>query len=362
MPKLGYNITRSAIKMKKSTVVLLIIGIILLIIPFCLSEYSLARIIILALGIFLITLSFVFLKRKNIFLIIILPIILICLSYAVDTFLFYQLSRIPIFVYEIKSSDNISTYNSFFYRIFNCNGDLILDYGYHKNYVCNNNDLNTIDVNTFLSDINNTIKSYHNKFVKISGKISKISGSEVIELSSYTTSTNSLNGYVNFNNDYIIKVHVNESLSNYRIYDNITVIGRVTTKKEENDQIVINLIDTVLIPSDIYQTFTYEIINDNANKLVSLVSEQNYYLYGIKSLNIKYANSAIYELSYLITDSRITLDDIIGQTSAYNIYNADNVLVAKSYELEKFNVLVCENTKKILANKNLALNSNLCEQ
>ena len=119
--------------MKKSTVVLLIIGIILLIIPFCLSEYSLARIIILALGIFLITLSFVFLKRKNIFLIIILPIILICLSYAVDTFLFYKFDKIPIYVYEVSSSDKVKVYNSLFYRIFDCNDSLILDYGYKKN-------------------------------------------------------------------------------------------------------------------------------------------------------------------------------------------------------------------------------------
>ena len=87
---------------------------------------------------------------------------------------------------------------------------------------------------------------------------------------------------------------------------------------------------------------------------------QNYYLYGISALNIKYANDAIYELSYLITDSRITLDDIVGDTSATNLYNEEETLIAKSYELEKFNVLVCENDKKIIANKNFELNINLC--
>ena len=94
--------------------------------------------------------------------------------------------------------------------------------------------------------------------------------------------------------------------------------------------------------------------------MLSLVSEQNYYLYGISNLNVRYANNAIYELSYLITDDRITLDDIIGNYSATNFYDESRNLVAKGYELEKFNVLVCENDRKIIANKNFELNSNLC--
>ena len=346
--------------MKKSIIILLIIGLICLIIPFCISSYSLIRLIVLGIGIFLITLSLIFFKRKNLFLIILTPIILICLSYAVDTFLFYQFSRIPVFIYEAKSNDIISTYNSFFYRIFNCEGKLILDYGYQKNYVCNNTALETIDINTFLSNINNTYKNYKNKFVKISGKISKISGSEIIELSSYTPSSTSLNGYVNFDNDYIVHAKTSELLSKYRIYDNITIIGRVENKKQENNQTIINLIDVVLIPSDIYQSFTYEIVNDAEANLISLVSEQNYYLYGIKSLNVKYATDAIYEISYLISDSRIALDDIIKGINAYNIYDAEDKLAAKTYELEKFNVLVCQNDKKIFANKNIPLNSGVC--
>ena len=347
--------------MKKRSIILIILGVILLIVPFCFNDYSIIRLILLALGIFLATLSLVFLKKRNIFLIILTPIILICLSYAVDTFLFYQFNRIPLFVYEIESGPRMRTYNSFFYRIFDCNGDLSLDYGYTSDYVCNEKDLDTVDINTFLADPKGSYEEYHDKFIKLSGKISKISGKAAIELSSYTVSDNSLNGYVNFNINYVVRVNVAESLSNYRIYDNITVIGRVASKTEENGTTVINLEDTMLIPSDIYNTYSYEIVNSSNAELTSLVSEQNYYLYGISALNIKYANDAIYELSYLITDSRMTLDDIIGDTSATNLYDEEEVLQAKAYELDKFNILVCENDKKIIANKNFDLDITLCD-
>ncbi len=346
--------------MKKKSVVLLVIGIILLIIPFIFSTYNLIRLIVLAIGIFLITLSFIFHENKNIYLVILTPIILIFLSYAIDTFLFYKFNRIPLFVYELKSSKSVSTYNSFFYRIYKCDDDLILDYGYKKNYVCNENDLKAIDINTFLNDSNKTYQEYKGKFVKITGKISKLSGAESIELSSYKESTDSLNGYVSFNNNYILRIFVNENLNNYRIYDDITIIGRVESIIDENGISIINLVDAKLIPNNTYKTFTYEIVNSNDKNLLSLVSEQNYYLYGISNLNVRYANNTIYELSYLITDDRITLDDIIGNYSATNFYDESRNLVAKGYELEKFNVLVCENDRKIIANKNFELNSNLC--
>ena len=346
--------------MKKKSIIFIVLGAILLIIPFCLSSYSILRLILLALGIFLIALSLVFVKKRNIFLIIITPLILICLSYAIDTFMFYKFNRIPIFVYEIKSSDSMSTYNSFFYRIFDCDGNLKLDYGYLSDYVCSDDDLDTIDINTFLSDPTKAYDEYKNKFVKLSGKISKISGEENIELSSFTTTDGSLNGYVNFNTNYVVRVNVFESLSNYRIYDNITVIGRVANMTEEKDVTIINLIDTKLIPSDIYDTYSYEIVNNDKKELVSLESTQNYYLYGISSLTVKYTNNDIYELSYLITDARFTLDTIVGNISARNIYDDEEVLQARTYELEKFNVMVCKNDKKIIANKDFDLTIDLC--
>ena len=57
----------------------------------------------------------------------------------------------------------------------------------------------------------------------------------------------------------------------------------------------------------------------------------------------------------------MTLDDIIGDTSDTNLYDEEEVLQAKAYELDKFNVLVCENDKKIISNKNFDLDITLCD-
>lgn len=340
--------------MKKKSIILLILGVILLIVPFCFAGYSLIRLITLAIAIFLITLSLVFFKKRNIFLIILTPVILLCLSYAIDTFMFYKFNRIPLFVYEVKSSDSVSTYNSFFYRIFDCNGKLTLDYGYQKKYVCDNSLLDEIDINTFLINPEESYQNNKNKFIKITGKISKIIGRESIELNSYNATTNSLNGYVTFNNDYKISVILDEDLSMYRIYDYVTVIGRVADYKDKT----IILDDAYTIASDIYNEFTYDIKTNSNLDLINLVS--NYYLYGINTINVIYDPNTIYELRYLITDGKIDIDNIIGDNGGEILRDEDNNIIAKKYELNDFNVLVCENDKNILANKSFELNKDLC--
>ena len=347
--------------MKKKSLIFLILGLIMLILPFCFNVYSVFRLLCLAFSIILITLSLAFSKFKNIFLIILLPLILLGLSYALDTFLFYQFNRIPIFVYEIKSSEKVSVYNSFFYRIYNCNKELVLDYGYNKSYVCSKDNIDVIDINEFLKNPSESYKKYKNKFVKISGKISRINGNENIELGSYTFTEESLNGYVNFNTNYAVEISISEDLSNYRIYDDLTVIGLVSKYDDSNQKYYIYLDDVLLIPSKNYEKYSYEIENTKSKELVSLVSEQNIYLYGIKKFNIRYSNNYLYELSYLITDSRITIDNLINNVAAENLKNENEELVAKKYELEYYNLLVCENSKKIIANKDFDLDIDLCD-
>ena len=338
----------------KKIIVLLIIGILFLIIPNFFNAYNILRLISVLLGIILITISLIFSPNKNIYLIVIMPLFLILLSYSIDIFLYSKFNRIPIYVYEIKSNDNISTYNSFFYRIYNCNNKLTLDYNYQKKYVCGNDTLDEIDINTFLLNPKENFKIYKNKFVKIIGKISKISGRELIELNAYDETANALNGYVTFNNDYKIDVHLDEDLSNYRIYDYLTVIGRVVSY--ENGTIILE--DAYTIPSDIYDDYTYEVTTNNTKNLKILLN--NYYLYGIDSINVKYSNNSIYELNYVLTDGKINIGDIINNIGGEILRDSENIIVAKKYELDDFNIMVCENDKTIFANKNYELNANLC--
>lgn len=343
--------------MKKRLIVLLGLGLTLMIVPFLINIYSIFRIISLVLGIILITVSFCLKKKRNIFYIILVPLIMLVFSYGIDTLLFYTLKRVPVFSYAIKSSDKMRTYNSFFYRVFDCNGNLTLDYGYTKNYVCSNDCLDAININSFMQDAEESFKKYHHKFVHIYGKISKITGNENIELASFTESDNTLNGYVNFNLNNILIVNTDENLSKYRIYDYVDVYGKVTSINDGK----ITLTNTKLVASDIYDTYSFEIIASDDNKLTNLVKEKDYYYYGLNTINVKYDGDNIYELSYLLTDDRFKFDDLI-KGKEYEVFkNDEDVEIAKKYKLEKFDLLECSNGKKIVANSKSKANQSICD-
>ena len=343
--------------MKKRLIVLLGLGLTLMIVPFLINIYSIFRIISLVLGIILITVSLCLKKKRNIFYIILVPLIMLVFSYGIDTLLFYTLKRVPVFSYAIKSSDKMRTYNSFFYRVFDCNGNLTLDYGYTKNYVCSNDCLDAININSFMQDAEESFKKYHHKFVHIYGKISKITGNENIELASFTQGDDTLNGYVNFNLNNILIVNTDENLSKYRIYDYVDVYGKVNSINDGK----ITLTNTKLVASDIYDTYSFEIIASDDNKLTNLVKEKDYYYYGLNTINVKYDGDNIYELSYLLTDDRFKFDDLI-QDKEYEVFkNDEDVEIAKKYKLEKFDLLECSNGKKIVANSKSKANQSICD-
>lgn len=343
--------------MKKRLIVLLGLGLTLMIVPFLINIYSIFRIISLVLGIILITVSLCLKKKRNIFYIILVPLIMLVFSYGIDTLLFYTLKRVPVFSYAIKSSDKMRTYNSFFYRVFDCNGNLTLDYGYTKNYVCSNDCLDAININSFMQDAEESFKKYHHKFVHIYGKISKITGNENIELASFTQGYDTLNGYVNFNLNNILIVNTDENLSKYRIYDYVDVYGKVTSINDGK----ITLTNTKLVASDIYDTYSFEIIASDDNKLTNLVKEKDYYYYGLNTINVKYDGDNIYELSYLLTDDRFKFDDLI-KGKEYEVFkNDEDVEIAKKYKLEKFDLLECSNGKKIVANSKSKANQSICD-
>ena len=343
--------------MKKRLIWLLGIGLTLMIVPFIINKYSIFRIISLVIGVILIDICFCLKKKRNVFLIVLVPILLFTLSYGVDVLFAFKLKYVPIYSYVIKSSDKMKTYNSFFYRVYDCDNDLNLDYGYRSSYVCNNELLDIISINKFLQDPKDSFNEYKNKFVRIHGKISGISGNESIELAAYTKSEEVLNGYVNFNLDYTLNIKTTDDLSKYRIYDYIDVIGRVDLLKDNT----ITIIDTKLIPSDIYNDYSFEIVNNNDEKLFNLIKEKDYYYYGVNSLNVKYDQDNIYELSYVLQDEKITFDDLVAGVDFKILSNKDEEEVAKVYNLEKFNVIECSNNKKIVANKNNKVNSDICE-
>ena len=346
--------------MKKRSIVLLVLGFVLIILPFIFNIFNIfniLRLLCIIVGIFLTTLGVALNKKNHIILVIIIPLIIFAITYAFDMLLFYTFHRIPVYVYEIKSNDNVKNYNSFFYRLYSCNNNLIMDYGYQMEYACDTDLLKTLDINEILSNPQESYTKYKNKFVRVHGKIGKIVNLDRIELNMYDKDDININGYVNFNFNYSLNVPVKNDLKDLRIYEEIDVIGRIN--KLTNNGTTLIMVDSVLIPSDIYDKWTYEIVMNNDKSFKSIAD--NYYFFGIDELNIKYTDDNIYELSYLINDKKIDVNSIIKGIDISNTYNnEEGNISAEEYKLEKFNLLKCSNDKIVIANKKIKLDINTC--
>lgn len=346
--------------MKKRFILLLGLGLTFIIVPFLFNTYSILRLLSVALGTLMCLFSFSF-HKNNVLIRIILLIILLGGAFSVDLLLVSKYTRVPIFARNIESSENVKTYNSFFYRVYDCNGKKTFDKGYKLSYVCDLNDLKEINIVDLLSDPKKGYNEYKEKFVNVLGKISKITGKESIELALYSKNENSLNGNVSFNLNYNLQINTNEDLSKYRIYDYINVYGRVSEIKKTEQGYTLVLKDTLLVPCDLYNEYSYEIVNSDTKALTNLVSDKDYYYYGISSLNIKYDSDNIYELSYLLTDNRFTWNDLIKSSSYETLKDDEEQEIAKYYTLDKFNLLDCHNGKKIVINKNYKVNKDICD-
>lgn len=339
--------------MKK--VYLLIIGILLCIAPYCVNTYTMFRLIVISIGMILLIISYAIYEKKHLLLLLILPLLLVACTYTIDHILVSKLKRIPIYAYQIKSSDAVRTYNSFAYRVFDCDGTTTFDYGYKKNFLCEASTLEAMSVNDFLKEATENIKKYEEKFIKVKGKISKISGRDTIELSLYEEEINGLNGHVKFDASSILRIKTDADLSDLRIYDEFSVIGRVESKRQEKDSTIINLVDTLLLPNKDYKEYEFKVIENNNQGLKDYVKDKNIFLYGLDNIYVIYKNYAKYELSYAITDTRIIVDDLIKEKEPKIIKNELEEEIAQIYELEDFNIFKYDN-KIILASKKSTFN------
>jgi len=300
--------------MNKKEVMLKILGWFLILWPFIYNDYNLIRIISVILGIFILALNKTIQKRKMNIKIILSLIILIGVIYGADFLLAKYYNRVPIISYEIKSSSKISTYNSIFYRMYDCNNVKIFDQFYKKNYMCDTT-LNEESVNSLLANIVNNFSDYHNKFVNINGKISAISGSTSISMQAYETGETSINGQVLFSDNITLVIMNNgnlEKVEDLKIYDTINVIGRIDKIIEKGQTKELIMEDAKIISRSNFSE--YEIsINENKSceadlKLMSKTDTYNYYSHCLTGIYVKYNEDNIYDLSYVLTDKRMTFE------------------------------------------------------
>ena len=339
--------------MKKTKIILTILGIVMILIPFVIVRYHILKLLLLLLGIIFLSTGLILGSNHKVVKIVFIPLILLCLCFFMDALNARYFKHIPIIAVQKKSSDKVCTYNSLFYRAFKCNKRIIFDFNYKKDYVCSNKDIKTESVNTFLANPEDTYKNKKNKFVHLEGKISSIVGESGVVLNEYEEKYEK-NGYVVFNeNKKVVIDDLKIDPTDFYVYDYIEVIGLVKSIVIGDEAKEIHLTDAKIIPSPIYDD--YELIVKNNNSQDTVMADNNIYFKGIDTIQYKYDERDYYELSYLLTDKRETIENL---TKDVKPDDEDDTLI---YKLDEFTLVKCEDEKIIFVNKHINDFDNICK-
>ncbi len=322
-------------------------------------SYTKVRLIAITVGLLFFIIYIFKIKCKMRFKFLIL-LIFILSFYGIDTIMSYLKIHEPIIAIKTDSNKKVTTFNGLFYRVYRCDNKLTFDYLYQKSFPGNDELLSDLDVNSFLSNIEQSYKKYKNKFVKISGKISAVGGSNILELATYEITQDSINGHVSFGENLKLKIYFKQNLETfYKVYDNVTVIGRITKLDKNKDVYTLMMHDSTIKETDLYDD--YEIIvnnNPNCNQtLIDYTSNDDFKIknYCLQNIYIKYDAANVYDLSYVLLDKKLTIKDLLAKKN--NEINDYDTL----YEYDDFNILQCqENKDLIIGSKDLNLTSNLC--
>ena len=341
--------------MKKLNYIFLILGIIFTVLPYFFKVYSLFRLLSLVVGTILIILGLIVNKNHYYIRLFVYPVIAIFAIFFCDFSIYKIFDVIPVVAIRHKSSSKVSTYNSLLYRVYDCAGRLTYDNNYKKTYVCSDDAINVIDINKFLEDPKTSYKKYKGKFVHLQGKITTIIGNSTLVLNAYSEEVK-LNGYVEFNQEKMVHIDGLEiDPSKFYIYDVIEVVGLVKNYNNGEDKEEIHLIDAKIIENKMYDE--YELSVNNIDGLDKVKITENMYNIGIEGIYYKYDENNIYELTYLLTDERETLDNLTKDVEPKVVNDDDKV-----YELNDFNLIMCENKQILFVNKNISKLDNLCKK
>ena len=362
-------------KNQKNTITInltcLIISIILLAISIFINKSTAIRPALWLGSIFLLSLNLGLSNRFRTTKTIIIFIILLLCSFAIDGIVVYTFKKIPVFSYNIISTEKTRVYNSIGMRVWQCDKDnyedLIIDPFYEKGYMCDAEDITPIDSNSFLNSVVENHSEYHNKYVKITGKISKTSGQNYIEMRPYSTSEITVNGYVEFADNITLKVIFNNaepSLDNYDIYDEITIVGIVKNLESESGKYVVYMYDSKVVSTIDLNEYTITITSSKKcsqdSKLIYSNDKSNVYTYCIEDAVVSYPDNK-YELPNALSSNKITIEELYSGSEDIET-NQDNGNII--YRFEDYSILVCDKTISkdiIIGNKKMSFEDVTCQ-
>lgn len=350
-------------KDKKTKILLLTIGILLIIISVIITRLKYFRIVINILGIILILIFTIYKDTSKCKLLPLFIFLFLIGSMLIDSIVAISFNRLPIFSYSSSVYGKSKTYNAIGYRVWDCEGkELKIDRMYKMGYYCDVSKMEAMEVNSFLNQVVDNFDDYKNNYIKINGKISKKEGLNYIEMQSYQSNSITLNGYVTFSDNITLRVvfnSANKELSNYDVYDNITVVGKIWYLKEENGKYTIYMEDSKITSHE--SRDEYEIILSKTNdcngdkKLLYAGADYNLYSYCLDSVIVKYDENSIYEISSVLSSGKIKVDDLIKDSKNEEINKEDNSIL---YTFDNYNIIKCSEysgSDVIIGDTNLTL-------
>jgi hypothetical protein len=352
---------------------LTLISIILIISSVLVTKVIVIRPILWLLSIFLLAIN---IKKNNNYKtssVIILSIIMLLSSIVIDGVIVVTLKTIPVFSYNIISTEKTRVYNSVGIRVWQCDKknykDLVVDPFYKKGYMCNAEDIEVMDINTFLNLVVQNHSEYKDSYIKIKGKISKKTGQNYLEMRSYIETDVKVNGYVEFADNITLRILFNEQesiLDNYDVYDEITIVGVIKNMDTDaNSNHVIYMGDPKVISTINLDEFdiTVTIPKKCSKETTELYKTKDYtlYKYCIDEFIVRYPDGQ-YELPSTLSSGKMTIDQIYKNNPEVEKSTTDGSII---YRTEDYSVLVCDTTKSkdiYIGNKKMKFSNVKCKE
>lgn len=269
-------------------------------------------------------------------------------SLIADGIVVYIFKRIPVFSYNIVSNENSIVYTSIGMKVWQCDkenpSELIVDPFYNNGYMCNPEDITAIDSNAFLNAVIENHSEYHNKYVKITGKISRKAGQNAIEMRPYSSTEITMNGYVEFADNITLRIIFNNEklLDDYDVYDEITVVGVIKNIENNSNKYIVYMYDSKVVSSINLNEYSITITpskecTTEPKQIFSSVAN-NIYTYCIEDIVISYPDNK-YELPQALSSNKISIDDIY--TGSDNIEKSETD-ASEIHHFEDYSVLICD--------------------
>lgn len=288
-------------------------------------------------------------KPKAIYGVFIFLVVLI-ISFVVDGLTSIAFNHIPVFTYNITNVGKTRVYNSIGLRIWQCDKAnkeaLIVDLFYNNGYMCDAEDIDVLDSNSFLNSIVANYSEYKNKYIKIKGKISKKTGQNYIEMQPYENSTNALNGHAIFADNITLRIffkNKTEELDNYDVYDEIIIVGVIKNLDSSNSKYYIYMDEAKIVSNINLNEYSLTITKEKTcteQRLIHSNLTNNVYTYCLQDIIVTYPNIH-YDLASALSSNKLQLEELYSNPLEEIPSEDDD---SRIYRFSDYSILICDPT------------------